>query len=428
MADAPAIPAPPSPPSEPGLPPVAPPSGRHILQMFLVPGLIVALIVSLMLGLQWIFGSSGSPEKILKKLDSDNEDDRWIAAADLSQRLPRDAQLAQNSWFALELAVRLKKAVDRTRKAEEEWAKEKEELKEKNPEPPGSLKKQQNYTWYLIAALGHFQVPVGAPLLCEIAKEMKGADAENVFRRRSQAVWALGRLGENLERWDALKSSVQDRIIEELQKEADSETARGKWAEETRSYLVARRDGEAHPAFGVAETLIEAARDRRFCFVRNVSAQALAFWGGSEAESVLVDLLNDDGEGTDPVRYVEAEQKYREENPREIRRLDAAGVQYTAALALAHRGSPKAREALPLYHELLDLEVLEKRLQSDAPSLKASYRANAVRYLLFTLNALSALNTKQPDFPFPRKQIDELAEHDNKEIAKAAKSLRAELK
>src|SRR5262249_19541016 len=77
-----------------GLPPVAPPSGRFILQLFLVPGLIVAALVVVALGLDWLFGGHRKPEKLLKNLDDPNPEVRWRAAADLSQILPRDDELA----------------------------------------------------------------------------------------------------------------------------------------------------------------------------------------------------------------------------------------------------------------------------------------------------------------------------------------------
>src|SRR4051794_14335236 len=103
----------PSPPSTTpaGLPPVTPPSGKFILQLFLVPGLIVALVVGLLLAVTWMFGSARTPEAFLKKLDDPNPEVRWRAASDLAQTLPRDKQLSTNAGFALKLADRLQKAV-----------------------------------------------------------------------------------------------------------------------------------------------------------------------------------------------------------------------------------------------------------------------------------------------------------------------------
>jgi hypothetical protein len=80
---------------------VAPPSGKFILQLFLVPGLIVAGLIGAWLVSRWLFGDPHSPAKFLKGLDDDNPEVRWRAAADLSQVLPRDETLATDSAFAL---------------------------------------------------------------------------------------------------------------------------------------------------------------------------------------------------------------------------------------------------------------------------------------------------------------------------------------
>ena len=68
----------------PGLPPVAPPSGKFIVQLFMVPGLIVGLIVCILLLFNWLFGGPRSPEAFLQKLDDPNTEVRWRAAADLA--------------------------------------------------------------------------------------------------------------------------------------------------------------------------------------------------------------------------------------------------------------------------------------------------------------------------------------------------------
>src|SRR5689334_4983195 len=68
-----------------GLPPVAPPSGRFIAQLFLVPGLIVMVAVFIYLGSSYLVRSSHTPERFLKDLDSDNPEIRWRGAHDLAQ-------------------------------------------------------------------------------------------------------------------------------------------------------------------------------------------------------------------------------------------------------------------------------------------------------------------------------------------------------
>ena len=76
-----------------GLPPVAPPSGRFIAQLFLVPGLIVLVSVLLLMMFHGLFGGSQTAEQYLRQLDSDNPDIRWRAASDLSQAIERSESL-----------------------------------------------------------------------------------------------------------------------------------------------------------------------------------------------------------------------------------------------------------------------------------------------------------------------------------------------
>src|SRR5438874_1421950 len=105
-----------------GLPPVVPPSGKHIVQMFLVPGFVVAFIILLVAGAYWLFGGPRSPKYYLDKLDDPNEEVRWRTAADLAQVLPRDKDLAADADFALQIAARLDDAVRANEEAEKRLA------------------------------------------------------------------------------------------------------------------------------------------------------------------------------------------------------------------------------------------------------------------------------------------------------------------
>jgi hypothetical protein len=58
-----------------GLPPVVAPSGRFIVQLFLVPGLIVAGVVAVLLGFSWLSSGNRSPEAFLRDLEGGNR--RW---------------------------------------------------------------------------------------------------------------------------------------------------------------------------------------------------------------------------------------------------------------------------------------------------------------------------------------------------------------
>src|SRR5881394_1685814 len=92
-----------------GLPPVRPPSGRFIVQLFVVPGLIVAVAVLILWGFSWLAGGTASREKYLEGLRSSNPDIRWRTAHELAQVLLRDRKepepkLAVDAGFALDLA------------------------------------------------------------------------------------------------------------------------------------------------------------------------------------------------------------------------------------------------------------------------------------------------------------------------------------
>src|ERR687894_61497 len=100
------LPTPDQPDHPKALPPVQPPSGRFIAQLFLVPGLIVALAVLLLLAFRYTIGSGYTPESFLKQLDNDNADIRWRGASDLAQVLkrPESVGLKTDDVFALDLA------------------------------------------------------------------------------------------------------------------------------------------------------------------------------------------------------------------------------------------------------------------------------------------------------------------------------------
>src|SRR5215204_5999697 len=105
-------------PQSPGplqaLPPVQPPSGRFIVQLFLVPGMIVLVAVLLLLAFRYAIGSGYTPASFLRQLDSDNADIRWRGASDLAQVLkrPESMNLRTDAAFALDLAERLNAAFE----------------------------------------------------------------------------------------------------------------------------------------------------------------------------------------------------------------------------------------------------------------------------------------------------------------------------
>src|SRR4051812_29934353 len=59
-----------------GLPPVAPPSGRFIAQLFLIPALVATVAVFIVLGPSCLLRSSQNPDTLLANLDSPNPEVR----------------------------------------------------------------------------------------------------------------------------------------------------------------------------------------------------------------------------------------------------------------------------------------------------------------------------------------------------------------
>jgi hypothetical protein len=420
---------PPTPGSSPGgLPPVAPPSGRFIVQLFVVPGLIVGVIVLVLLTGKWIFGDRGSPETFLKGLDDPNPEVRWRAAADLAQVLPRDPAMALNTGFALDLAERLQRAWENNRDDEKTRLEQVKKARGEPPPAPKTLLAEREHIWYLTSCLGHFQVPVGAPVLQKIALEKTGGEEEAIFRGRARAAQALVILGRNLEVFDGLPAEKKRRVLAELREKSDSDTQRGRWAKDTLAFLEAREEGKKPSTLLVADTLIELSKDK-IAFLRKQAAVGLNFWDGDGVEEALLRLVKDNGEGPEPAQFDEKEQKYRDSHREELVRQNRTDIAYNAAVALARRGSPAAEGLFDLYAEMLDLKKQEQIQRSEWQP--GSEKANAVLVVVYTLKALDHLRAARPKLTFPpsiRKAIDALVDSDNTTVSATAKELQAKLK
>ena len=199
-----------------GLPPVKPPSARFIVQLFLIPGLIVAGLVFVFVfgGLAYV--GSNTPQSFIVQLDNPNPDVRWRAANELAQVLqrPESLELASNPDFALDIAVRLKKANEDLDLAEKAAQKElltrtfpeiasrklKQEEKARLQDEAAlaawrKLRPQRDFVIYLISCCGSFNLPVCVPVLSDIARMQDGAEkkgmahAEAVCRARSRRRW-----------------------------------------------------------------------------------------------------------------------------------------------------------------------------------------------------------------------------------------------
>jgi hypothetical protein len=406
-----------------GLPPVVPPTGGFIAQLFLVPGLIVATIVLLLLGAYWLFGGFRTPEQFLQNLDNENPEVRWRAADDLAQVLLRDEHLAADPKFALALVQRLRRAVDALAPTEKAYAEKmhKQPLGERDPERT-ALEAERSYVHYLLACLSNFTVPVGVPVLRELAEQSDvAAEADALAQRqdpwasrRPEAVWALAKLGENMKRFDQFSPERQQTALATLTEEAANHLEeRSTWAQAALQLLQARQNGKPR-LFGLDRTFaICATNDDPF--LREMTALALNFWEGDAQENIglddiLVQLAQDDGRtpgNTDPEKALE--------------------IRYNAAVALARRGSDRVR--LDLLAELLDIERQLRNFHTDpkkGPVVADVDTAHTA--VLSGLKAIAELHHKRPecDLSSLRSAIEKLAHGDAADLrGEAERTLQA---
>jgi hypothetical protein len=280
-----------------GLPPVRPPSGRSIVQFFAIPGLIVAVAAAIVLGFSYLVSGPRSTEYFLRELDSTNSDIRWRGAHDLAQILkrPQSLALASDPNFALELAVRLKQALDDLQQDEKTtWERIKTLREEDQAKEWRKLSSQRNHVLYLTACLGDFTIPVGAPVLCEIAEGERTPDVKGWTLRRRRAVWALANLGENRKRFSQLSKDQQAGALAKLKEEAnngDGPSRRREWAKAALDSF-----GHDQAALGVDAALAKVARADD-PYLRSLVALALNFWDGPQSEATLLRLAHDRGRG-----------------------------------------------------------------------------------------------------------------------------------
>jgi HEAT repeat protein len=160
------------------LPPVEPPSAGFLVQLFLIPGLIVAIIVVVWLLFHWLAQMGNDPREYVKKLRGNNEV-RWQAAVNLAGALHGAAgdEIKHDVTVATDLNEILNDEIT-----------------------AGSMEERPiNLRVYLCRALGEFQVPAALPALLKAASTQR-ADAEVDVRRA--AVHGLASLAANLKAAD----------------------------------------------------------------------------------------------------------------------------------------------------------------------------------------------------------------------------------
>lgn len=153
------------------LPPVEPPNAAFLVQLFLVPGVIVAIIVCVWLAFHWLAHLGSDPQAYVKTLRRDNEG-RWQAALNLANDLrgPGGAALKSDSALATELGRILDDEATSGRSGEQ----------------------SQTLRLYLCRALGEFAIPAAAGPLVERCKNLSDPQTARA------AVEALAVLATNL--------------------------------------------------------------------------------------------------------------------------------------------------------------------------------------------------------------------------------------
>jgi hypothetical protein len=414
----------------PGLPTVTPPSGLMVLRMFVVPAAIVAVLVLLFLAgptlYHWInrlagrpSGESRSAEQFLRDLDNGNPDVRWRAAADLSQVLPRDPTLASDTRFALKLGDRLQQALGASAAAEEAYARRAGSLPpEEARKELQKLEPERSYAQYLTACLGAFRVPVGAPLLKDMALRPDALTAEAMGNRRFQALLALANLGRNLERFDDLPAERQDEVLRDLES-AVEQGDHVSWCRPALDCLRDRRAGRPNDQ-GVGRVLVACA-DADDPTIREMAAAAANFWAGAGAENARVNqallrLTADNGRGED--QRAQLLEKNEASPTRTVVKKPGFQVQANAALALARRGCPEA--PLNLLEVLLSPEELRRTfvLQPKKGGPEQPDEGAVVETVLEALRAVVQLHKKCPqlDLSGLRPAVGKLTQDNNPSV------------
>jgi len=153
------------------LPPVEPPNAAFLVQLFLVPGVIVAIIVCVWLAFHWLAHLGNDPQAYVRTLRRDNEG-RWQAALNLANDLrgPGSAALKADETLARELGRILDDEVASGRSGEQ----------------------SETLRVYLCRALGEFAIPAAAGPL--VARARGTGDPQTA----RAAVEALAVLSTNL--------------------------------------------------------------------------------------------------------------------------------------------------------------------------------------------------------------------------------------
>lgn len=242
------------------LPPIEPPSAGFLVQLFLIPGLIVAIIVVVWLLFHWLAQMGNDPRDYVKKLRGNNEV-RWQAAVNLAGALHGAAgdEIKHDAAVATDLGQILA-----------------DEIK------TGSMEERPiNLRIYLSRALGEFQVEAALPALLTAATTQRD-DTEIDVRRA--AIHGLASLADNLkkENPDWKNADLLTTLIETSKSENDN--LRGETA-----FALGIVADQPEAEQRLVQMLDDPHPDARFN-----AATGLARRGNAAALSMLLDMLSSD--------------------------------------------------------------------------------------------------------------------------------------
>lgn len=257
------------------LPPVEPPSAAFLVQLFLVPAVIVAIIVCVWLAFHWLAHLGNDPQAYVRTLRRDNEG-RWQAALNLANDLrgPGGGALKSDEALASELGRILADEVASGRTGEQ----------------------SQTLRLYLCRALGEFAIPSAAsPLVAQAGR----VDDPQTARAAAEALAVL---------WTNLETAARQGV--------DRQAVTAAIEAASRSDDAALR-GAAAFTFGVVggdeavERLVQLAADENDD-VRYNAALGLARLGRDEALDTLGEMLTlDDVAATPDASPAEQSRRYK---------------------------------------------------------------------------------------------------------------------
>lgn len=308
------------------LPPVEQPSGRFIIQLFVVPALIVLLIVAVWLSFSWLVRRTAlGPDKLIAGVEEGPSIARWQRASEL-------ADLLQNKRFASfkrdpQAAAHLARILDR----EMERAKS-----------GGSNEEQATLRYFLARALGEFEVQDGIDVLLKSAQTKGGQGDELV---RYGALEAIAVRAYNLHRLDPPQSLSNPDLMPTLVRLASDADARIRSKTAYALGQIASR-----PALERLEVMT----DDPDADTRCNAAVALAHHGDAKAVETLAEMLDLDVPASVKEEKNEADQQTKR----------------TVLIGSAIHAAHSLREQNPKADLSLVVQALDHMVHADAETLE----------------------------------------------------------